>query len=425
MWYYYDNAIQKYSETIDALSANEAASSPLVKKYLGTAVAMRAMHYLDAARMYEYLPTDVTSSINESGNDVLGLTYPIGYSGELAKDSSRVFRRATKEEMVGYIEEELNRAGELLKGVSTQNKEFANEDVVNGLKARLYMWAEDYAKARECAEQVVLKYSVLTESEWMDPVRGFNDSSIGSWIWAMRYKSDNWSVGTAIINWASWCSNEALFGYAAAGVYPMIGASVYNQMLDTDFRKKSFIAPASSALKGKQTLINEGYRSELPAYASLKFRPGQGVMDDYSIGAVMDVPLMRVEEMYFISMEATARMGQYAEAATRLSSFMQNYRDPYYFFASTHTADEVVDEIFKQKRIEFWGEGLNFFDYKRLNKPVTRNYPGTNVAEIYQINTAARPAWMNMVFYEKAFGGQINAWNNPDPSDRYEQKGEN
>ena len=39
-------------------------------------------------------------------------------------------------------------------------------------------------------------------------------------------------------------------------------------------------------------------------YATIKFRPKNGEMNDYTIGAAVDYPLMRIEEMYLIEAEA-------------------------------------------------------------------------------------------------------------------------
>ena len=69
-----------------------------------------------------------------------------------------------------------------------------------------------------------------------------------------------------------------------------------------------------------------------------------------------------------------------------------------------------------QKRIELWGEGLIFFDYKRLNMDITRYYSGSNVDNADELyNTSGRPAWMNYVFVQ--IEGNNNRamaeWNNP------------
>lgn len=425
VWLYFDNAIRMCTETIQALDVPGVQNNPMAKIFLGTAIAMRAMHYLDAARMYEYLPTDGTSSVNESGNDVMNLTYPIGSASEFRADETRKPTRVTAQEMAAYIEEELNRAEELLWGAEVADKEMVSTAVVYGLKARLYMWAGNYAAARDNADKAIngSNCQMLTEAEWHDALRGFNDCSVSSWMWALKYKADNPGVRSGLVNWVSWNSNQTNVSYIGnqLGQYTIIGKSVYDRISDTDFRKKSFKAPAGSPLYGQETYLSNYDYSMMPDYTSLKFRPGQGVVDDNTIGAVVDVPLMRVEEMHFIRMEAKAQMGEVAAAVADLSEFISTHRDPRYEFAPA-TTEEVIDEIFNHKRIEFWGEGLNYFDYKRLNKPVTRNYEGTNVPERYRFNTTTRPAWMNFVFVKNAYDGKLQDWNNPDPSGCYENQ---
>ena len=141
------------------------------------------------------------------------------------------------------------------------------------------------------------------------------------------------------------------------------------------------------------------------------------MVDDYNVGSAVSVPLMRVEEMYFIEIEAKAQMGETDDAMNMLTAFMKEYRNPKYVFKG----DDIIDEIFFQKRVELWGEGRNFFDYKRLNKGVTRSYKGTPFGPDAQMNTTTRPAWMNFVIHisETENNDAIRAYNNPNPSDCY------
>jgi hypothetical protein len=99
---------------------------------------------------------------------------------------------------------------------------------------------------------------------------------------------------------------------------------------------------------------------------------------------------------------------------------MQNFRDPNYT-CNVSSPDDVIEEIIFQKRVELWGEGQSYFDIKRLNYSVTRNYDGTNFSGDRLINTNGRPAWMNFVMLR--FEGDNNAavtdWNNPDTDNCY------
>lgn len=134
---------------------------------------------------------------------------------------------------------------------------------------------------------------------------------------------------------------------------------------------------------------------------------------------------MRIEEMYFIEAEATAHLNP-VEGRELIVDFMKNYRYSSYT-TSASAYEDVIDEIFKQKRVEFWGEGIIFFDYKRLNKAVDRAYPSTrtyenNWRDDERFRTTTRPAWMNfcIVQTEKNNNSALMGFENPDPSDLYE-----
>ena len=49
--------------------------------------------------------------------------------------------------------------------------------------------------------------------------------------------------------------------------------------------------------------------------------------------------------------------------------------------------EDFRKELILQKRIEFWGEGIIYWDYKRLELSVTRGYSGTNCPVGYRMNS--------------------------------------
>lgn len=140
-------------------------------------------------------------------------------------------------------------------------------------------------------------------------------------------------------------------------------------------------------------------------------------MTDPKIGAPIDYPLMRVEEMYFIEAEALAGSQGVAAGVAALEQFMKTYRYPSYRCTAA-TMEEFRNELMLQKRIEFWGEGIIFWDYKRLELPVKRGYPGTNCPVGYRMNSIEGycAPWFNLFFskYESLQNKAIVL--NPDPS---------
>ncbi|MDE6489994.1 MAG: RagB/SusD family nutrient uptake outer membrane protein, partial [Muribaculaceae bacterium] len=211
--------------------------------------------------------------------------------------------------------------------------------------------------------------------EWLNTSTGFNSLDNPSWMLGAKVVQENEAVQTGIINRTSFMSSETWYGYAAASAFPCVDAGLYARISDTDFRKLSFVAPAGSALSGQEPYVNQDFVGAIPPYASLKFRPGFGNPDDFTVGSSTAIPVMRVEEMWLIEAEAAAHQS-YQRGKDLIEDFMA-YRDENYACQAS-TQDELVDEIVLQKRIELWGEGQSYFDFKRLDMSVIRGYQGTN-----------------------------------------------
>ena len=417
-WNYYYGFLGSVNGVIRAIDEETAAAGPLA--YLGTALAYRAMLYLDLARMYEFLPNDIfDDGKNSEGTTVLNLTVPI-VDDKITEAEAKNNPRVTREEMFEFILGDLDKAEKYIVNLTNRSSNSMPDlACVYGLKARLYMWVEDYAKAQEFARKAIdaATVSPITESVALNLSTGYNRFS--DFMWSIVQNSETYAVQTGIINWTSWVSNQTTFGYtgASTALYVCIDKSMYERISDTDWRKKQWVAPAGSALEGQSNFMSEADRQLTPAYASLKFRPNEGDAEDYLIGASSAVPMMRVEEMYFIEAEAAEHVSAGTGIAL-LTDFMKQYRDPAYAFKG----GDAIDEIVFQKRVELWGEGHTFFDIKRLNMSVTRGYEGTNWADSQsQLNTNGRPAWTNYVIVatEAANNAALVNYNNPDPSDAY------
>jgi hypothetical protein len=130
---------------------------------------------------------------------------------------------------------------------------------------------------------------------------------------------------------------------------------------------------------------------------------------------------MRVEEMHFIEIEAKYHLNA-AEGVQMLKDFMHDYRD-----ASYNRIQGAADfttfkkELLLQKRIEFWGEGILLFDYKRLDEPIDRS--ASNHAGVFKLRTKRRSPQWNIVITRAEFQSNTaidESLNNPDPSDKIE-----
>jgi len=421
-WNYYYGFVKAANNVIDAIK--EDGASPAVLGLLGTGYAYRALLYLDLARMYEFLPNDIYSSTNEAGTNILNLTVPI-VTDQTTEAEARNNPRASRQDMAAFILADLDKAESLIGNLeSTAGNTLPDLACVYGLKARLYMWLEDYASAQKYARMAIDNASVapITQAAALNTSTGYNQAA--DFMWAGQQTSESYSVSTGIINWTSWVSNQTTFGYtgASTSLYSVIDRRLYERISDTDWRKLEFVAPAGSALDGKNIFINATDQENIPEYGAIKFRPNAGNEEDYSIGAASAYPVMRVEEMYFIEAEAAAHQNP-GQGKSLVEKFMREFRDPNYT-CNVSDKDEVVEEIVFQKRIELWGEGQTFYDIKRLNYSVVRGYTGTNCQDARcRLNTNGRPAWMNIVVVrtEENNNAALINYNNPDPTDQYTQ----
>ena len=218
---------------------------------------------------------------------------------------------------------------------------------------------------------------------------------------------------------------------------------MYERLADTDFRKKSWLDPnffyeSKNQLAGQPYLVerdvsgsfinnkwnlkddntlttdsawskeysgrlNDGYKYQLTSgnaawirsrinmsygfqawpwlYVNIKFRPHNGDYQLEDVGGAVDFPAMRVEEMYFIKAEALMHTQGLNAAKAALEEIVKT-RNPLYSCIASSNAD-FIEELAFQKAIEFWGEGRNYFDAKRLELGIHRGYKGTS-CERYQ-----------------------------------------
>ncbi len=423
-WRYYYKAIQTANNVIGVV--DDATATDPQKGLKAIALTYRALFYLDAARSYEFLPNDIYGEdyVTEEGNSINYLTIPI-VTPETTEEQAHNNPRATRQEMFDFIEKDLNKAEADIEKVTIAVTPDNAATVptlatVYGLKARLYMWVEDYEKAAEYAEKAIAlgTNDVMTPSEWTDKNTGFN-TAVSSWMLASQQSVEDRTITSGIINFVSWMSSETTYGYASAGPIVMIGSDLYSKISNDDIRKKCFKAPSTNPVSGSEiTLLSPDAFEALPTYASLKFRPGEGNMADSKIGSCTDYPIMRIEEMYFIHAEAVAHTDP-AKGKAELENFVKTYRCPSYSCKASDV-DGVVKEIITQKSIEFFGEGISFFDIKRLNYSVDRTV-NKNAVETERFKTNGRPAWMNLCISrnERINNLAIEGYENPSYSGKY------
>ena len=428
-WDCYYTWIKLANDIIKMVGEVTEDTEETTKNILGQAYAYRAMFYLDLARLFE--PKDnVLAPIKD---EIKGLTVPI-VTEETTEEMGKFNPRATREDIYEFIFSDLEKAASYLNAA---NKSYNTPTVgaVYGLYARAYQELggtyyelgdkvksdANYGKAAEYARKAITTSgkTPLTEAQWLDPKTGFNDgSSNDAWLWGLTLSVE--SASNIITNVAH-LAPEAIWGYSVMSL-PAINKALYDRIDRTDFRKKAWLDPdytwnpaystytpthgyqfagTDDRLSGYEdagiTNAHEYFRYWAKPYTNIKFRPAGGQCVEYTEGNCADHVLMRVEELYFIEIEATLRTKGVGEAQNLLNSFMRTYRDKSYDCSYASSDVSFLQEMLLQKRIEFWGEGILFFDYKRLDQSITRGYPGTNFPAVARFNTEGRSPQWNLV----------------------------
>ena len=409
-WFTLYRFVKAANDVISTIDFESDAVNDAIKGMGGAAYAMRAFDYYMLTVLFE--PVE---NIYTDVSRVKGLTVPI-VSENTTTEQAKSNPRVSHEEMMKFIHSDLDKAEQYLSKWSPKDGHLPNLAVVYGIRAKVYLWDEDYANAAKYARMAIdaSKATPVTASQWEDPTSGFCVAN-QAWMWYISYDAENMRN---LANFTGWISGEADWGYSSL-TRPSIDKSLFDKISDTDFRKTTFLHPDKYDYYDYKTCRDKQYIEDAPACLSLKFRCKGGDWENYATGGAVDVPIMRVEEMMLIEAEATAAAGNLAGGVALLNSFMQNYRDPNYNCKATDNLRDFQLEVLTQMRIEFWGEGNAFPSAKRIKPGVMQNYDGTNApANIFKINCQGiKPIWNLVIPISELNNNKaLQGWNNPNPT---------
>ena len=431
-WTYYYSEIYACNTVLKL-----AGENPDENKITGAGIAhcMRAMCYLELAQMYAPKPYAADKS---------ALTVPI-IPENLNLSEATENPRVSNEEMYKYILDNLDMAEEQLKDYVRPDKTTPDVSVVYGYKARTYLLMEDWVNAEKYAKLAQEGYSIMTAEQYTDRVNGFNNANYtNSWMLTCGFKSDDPCItyNDGDSSWGTWMICEFPSGSDGLGYLNSYGGAnlidrhLYETIPATDARKKCYIDFALDELdpvEDKEEIIEAlkaypdvpenvygtGLCQDQFGGIPMKFRSANGNHTTNQVGYCVDLPMMRVEEMILIEAEA-AGMQNESKGIQILTDFAKT-RDPEYVYGSHNEAynnfstPALRNEIWWQRRVEFWGEGLATFDIKRLQKGIIRSYPGTNHVAGYRWNTDQPADWMTLCIIQTESNYNGGIINNPTP----------
>ncbi len=313
--------------------------------------------------------------------------------------------RATLEDLYALMVSDLGIAIENLDGFKRPDKGKIDAQTAHALRSRLYLEMGEWEKAYDDAVKAAEGYTPASIDEVSTPT--FISVDEHNWIWGYAMTADIALIFRYATS-SSWVRSFSDWSYSAGtGCFSCINNMLYDMIPDTDVRKgwwvdENLYSPLLEDLtwdsfSGWEEIVNgviPDVKEKFIPYANVKF----GCDPIGTTANEEDWPFVRVEEMILTQAECQARMGNESTAQSILENFVKTYRDPSYNVNGRGLS--LLDEIWFQRRVELWGEGLTNADMRRLNKPLVRFHDlnTTNFPTAHAFNMAADDGWLLMRF---------------------------
>ena len=366
-WYYYYKLIGNANLVIENVE-NAEGSEAERQYYKAQALVFRAHAFTMLMQLYAYRWQD--------SNNGAGKGIALRLSSKTDDEGTYDLPLSTQAECYAQIYADCDEAISLFKscGIDRGSDEFykPNINVAYAVKTRAALVREDWATVVACAPEARKGHPLMSKDEYMDG--GFSDEN-KEWIWGVYEAEDQ-----TLYYYSFFAYQASDASSSMQRTYPLaISKELYDQIPETDVRRKMWLEPTpeewaecSTANKAATAFANRAKAeygsklystSQIYAYMQFKFQctftPGGGSFNIY-----------RSAEMYLAEAEALCHLGgQDAKVQALLNELNKNL-DPSY--DCTKTGADLLTEVKLYRRIDLWGEGFDWFDYKRWNEPIVR-----------------------------------------------------
>ena len=248
--------------------------------------------------------------------------------------------------------------------ITPDNKADADKAVGAAYLAKIYACQGNWPEVQRYA-LVATEGDRPSLTSSADVQAGKWDISMNSWLWGFDITQE---TNTYWNSFYANMDNSIPSSYAGGGAFKLIYSNLYAKIGDQDVRKKLYI---------NETLfpdIAAKYRAmnpHLPKYANVKYVTNTDFTSDYCY--------LRREDPYLLYIEALVENNLLDEAKAALEYLVKDNReDTAYNLSALTTQQQLREEVRLQRRIELWGEGTSFFDWKRWKTGINRYEAGSN-----------------------------------------------
>ena len=318
-------------------------------------------------RAFAYLQLQTYYSENMADNNALGVM--------IVKEVPNIgtkLPRSTNAEVYEAIETDLALAEPHLP---QSGRYYASKDLVNAIRARLYIYRGIHSEAKKYAQLVVDRSGLQ-----LTPALPIPAGEVGSKAWNDEFYKDA-SVSPYRSIWSDNIQGEVIFALARPETggnlnigsyyntnqsdikgYPYwgIGRNLFNILESTegDIRRYTYLDPTSQVDKNYETSPSPFQTDRL----IIDKYPGKG-----SAALRNDLKVFRLSEIYFILAECAVAendlvtANQYIQKVREARNYLGKAVTPVY-----NNEKEALADILKERRVELAFEGHRYIDLKRL-----------------------------------------------------------
>lgn len=371
-------------EQIPKLTLNPAVTQVEKDRWEGQLYFLRALYLFDMVRVYSYIPGAVVTAQDRGG-------VPVILTSISSVDSALSFRpsRAPIDDVYTQVVADLTTANSKL--LSSASVNLANKAAAQLLLARVNLYRKNFSEAKRWADSCInLAGSKMTTVT--NYVNSWRVDTHGETLFQVRFASNGENIGVNESLQTSFTTLTAPGNTAVTGGFGDLvpTLSLLNDLgitLAGGNTTTNFALTVTGLTRGtdvRALLYEPGTTGRGPAKVECtKFLGKNGFIN------LDNIPVARIAEAYLIRAEALATPGSAVlnEAAALADlKFLKVRRYTDYTGSAQETADNaltgqaLVDEIIRQRRIEFAFEGHRFFDLKRLGRDLAKGPHYNNVA---------------------------------------------
>ncbi|HEX2533597.1 MAG TPA: RagB/SusD family nutrient uptake outer membrane protein [Chitinophagaceae bacterium] len=384
-------AINQINLTLEAIPGIAGATAAEKARWEGQLYFLRGLFYFDLIRVYAYIPGAVVDAQNRGG-------VPLTLRGFSTVDSALAFKpaRAPIDDVYTQIVSDLQQANNLLTfpglGINLANKAAAQL-----LLARVNLYRKNFTDAKRWSDSVInIAGSRLTNTT--NHVANWRTENHNETLFQVRFATNaenigvNESLQTSFTTLGTVGNPAVTVGFG--DLVPTLG--LLNELGITLVGGNNFT---------NYTGANAAIADRSPDVRNLLYEPGTTgrgksyiettkYMGKNGFPNLDNVPVLRIAEAYLIRAEAQATEGSavFDEAAARADlKMLKSNRYTGYAGSAIEIADdalagtELLEEILRQRRIEFAFEGHRFFDLKRLGRDILKSLPTGAIVQFTDI----------------------------------------